>query len=53
MSASDYIVLPQGEGQGAVSCERGNQLAGCIKDRELRIFFYVVLTMHPGMTLGK
>ena len=39
MSASDYIVLPQGEGQGAVSCERGNQLAGCIKDRELRIFF--------------
>jgi hypothetical protein len=36
VSASDCIALPQGEGQGAVSCERSNQLAGSIKDRELR-----------------
>ena len=36
MSGSDCIVLPQGEGQWAVSCERSNQLAGSIKDKELR-----------------
>jgi hypothetical protein len=36
VSGSDCIVLPQGEGQGAVSCERSNQLTGSIKDRELR-----------------
>jgi len=39
VSDSDYTVLPQGEGQRAVSCERRNQLAGSIKDRELRNFF--------------
>ena len=42
VSDSEYIVLPQSESQGAVSCERRNQLAGSIKDRDLRNFLCCV-----------